>query len=794
MMKRKGILVAALCAIAACLPLSGAAFAGRTGNAVASDASFSGTELSFADWRYDRGAGIGFRETMRCYQFDRLHGDDTGIKAKNAIPAGHGSAVDLEFVRLDIETGGWPGLSYGSQSGEKSNGAFWDCYRAGSGKLHYYSQSGGKIGLTFNMVGKNGNGETDYVGDPSVQVSKFEDGSGKGFSESEGYVLDCGPVLVNTTLREYYGADGGYELSVREIGAPVSERTVLIRTRAGQSIDPNPGGYVGLTFMTLRTPMTLTDFAVYACDDPDEENASLQKVCGFVKEGEADTLSQFTLGNEGSVTNLKAGAVNSIAFDKMSDVGNPLLNRTRISASEEVPLALSGNFVLKLNELVGNKRFGAVFGVPALSADVGEPGTSYLYFEKTGNGYGCGLIRYGEEETELLPLTALPAGVSAEAIDISVKLYSDGRLDFRLNGNAFYEGEAGEIEVEGYFGFAQSGAFTGNTDYVDAEILSMNLLNQFYAKPAAPDSFADFNDNTVNLKEWYLKYGAFLGSGIAVQEGALVFDGAGQNSGITSRYSYSNFECRFDFSGAQNTPVLDGGGNVISGASYWIAVTFGAETESAESAGVSSGQALGNGSFLYFSAETDQTTGKRAGETAVAFVHKGVYQTLPGQDSVNIPLPKKYAFFDEGFDTKTVVTVRVTVLDGVMRVGVKLKSESEFYELCYFNYPEGYTPNGHVSIFAEGNNNIPTRKIDIGSSYRIDNLGLYNWDENGNYVDPGYQSNVPEFAEDYDYVDTWTETEQKESGKSGCAGQGVSAGIAFAGILAAAVLKRGIGR
>lgn len=41
MMKRKGILVAALCAIAACLPLSGAAFAGRTGNAVASDASFS---------------------------------------------------------------------------------------------------------------------------------------------------------------------------------------------------------------------------------------------------------------------------------------------------------------------------------------------------------------------------------------------------------------------------------------------------------------------------------------------------------------------------------------------------------------------------------------------------------------------------------------------------------------------------------------------------------------------------------------------------------------------------------
>lgn len=793
-MKRKGILVVMLCAFAFCLPISGAAFAGRTGNTIASEASFSGTELSFADWRYDRGAGVGFRETMRCYQFDRLHGDDTGIKAKYAVPVGHGSAVDLEFVRLDIGSGGWPGLSYGAQSGEKTNGAFWDCYRAGSGKLHYYSQSGGKIGLTFNMVGENASGKTDYIADPSVAYAKFENGNGESFAESMGYLLDCGPVLVNTTLREYYGADGSYELSVRDIGAPISERKVLIRTKAGQTIAPNPGGYIGLTFMTLRTPMTMTDFAIYACDDPDAENVTLEKVCGFIKEGEAETLSQFTLGNEGSVSNLKAGAVSSIAFDKLSDVGNPLLNRTRISASEEVPLALSGNFVLKLNELVGDKRFGAVFGVPALSADVGEPGTSYLYFERMGSGYGCGLIRYGEEERELLPLTALPSDVSAEAIDVTIKLYSDGQIDFRLNGNAFYEGKTGEIEVEGYFGFAQSGAFTGNTDYVDAEILSMNLLNQFYAKPAAPDSFADFNDNRINLKEWYLKYSSFLGKGIVVRNGALIFDGAGQNSGITSRYSYSNFECRFDFSGAQNTPVLDGGGNVVSGASYWVAVAFGAETESAESAGVSAGQALSNGSFLYFSAETDQTTGKRTSGTNVCFVHKGVYEKLPGQTSPFVSVPKRYAFFDEDFNPDTIVTVRVTVLDGVMRVGVKLKSESEFYELGYFEFPESYTPNGHVSIFAEGNNNILTRKINIGSSYRIDNLGLYNWDENGNYVDPGYQSNVPEFAEDYDYIDTWTEVTESTAEDTGCAKNGASAGIVIVSVLAAAVIKRGMGR
>ncbi len=776
-MKGKTAICTLLLGLACAFGLAGGSFAGhtayagKTGAILADEGSFIGSELDYGEWRYNRNAGIGFREAMRCFAFDRMVGDDGGLKAAVPVPEGSGTAVEIEFDYYNVSSGGWAGLNYGSQVAEQSNGAFWDCYRDGSGKLHYFTAgTDGKLSVVFNQVGENTAGNTDYVADPSVLETTFYNGEGTAYQAGNGsFLVDAPQILENKTLREYYGADGGYELSIRDAGAPVSERKVLLRA---EGIDPNPGDYIGLTYMSMRNSASaVKDFAAYKCSDADAENTAEAKIFGFLQEDEGETLEQFTLANQGAFSNLKAGAQFSIAFDDTSDIGNPLLNRTRVQASEELDVALTGSFTLKINELVGEKKFGAVFGVQSLSGDVGEEGTSYLYFEKDGDSYGYGLTYYGEQENAVIPFAPLPAGTDAEeSIEVSFLLYADGAIDLSIGGESVYEGEAGDIAPEGYFGFAQSGNFTVKpSDYIDVEILSLNLRNDYYFKPAAPDVFTDFNNNMLNSQEWLLRSTTAVdgAAGLGVSDGALVFDGAGQNASITSRYSYSNFELRFDISGAQNKPIKDASGNITSGSSYWIAVTFGAETASAEDAGYSSGNALTNGSFLYFDAERDMTTGERTGKTTVCLVQKGVYQQF-------VEVPSKYAFFDADFDTETVVTIRVLVLDGRLSVGMKLKDEAGFTEVYSYEYENSFTPSGHVSIYSEGNQYYTedSKNFDIGSTYKLDNLGLYNWDENGNVIDTDFTSNIPEFVGDYDYVDPWVYTEEGEGGADsrGCNG------------------------
>ena len=771
------------------------AYAGKTGAILADDGTFIGTELDYAEWRYNRNSGIGFREATRCFAFDSMRGDDGGLKAAVAVPEGSGTAVELEFAYLNVSLGGWPGINYGSQVAEQSSGAFWDCHSAGSGKLHYFTAgSDGKLSVVFNQVGTNTAGNKDYVGDASVLAATFYNGEGVAYPTGRGsFLVDAPQIIENKTLREYYGADGKYELSIRDAGAPVSERTVLLRA---EGLDANPGGYIGLTFMSMRnTGATVTDFAAYECSDAGTENSEDSKIFGFLQEGEGDTLDQFTFANQNSFTNLKAGAQYSIAFDDTSDIGNPLLNRSRIQATEEVEVALEGEFTLKINELVGEKKFGAVFGVQSLSGDVGDAGTSYLYFEEREGSLGYGLTCYGEQQSEIIPFAALPSGTDAENVEVAFTLYADGAFDLEIGGDAVYEGDAGDVSPEGYFGFAQSGNFTVKpSDYIDVEILSLYLRNDYYFKPAAPDVFTDFNDNMLNLDEWLLRSTTAVdgATGLSVSDGALVFDGAGQNSSITSRYSYSNFELRFDIGGAKNKPTVDANGNITSGSSYWIAVTFGAETASADDAGYSSGNALANGSFVYFDASQDMETGERTGKTTVCLVQKGVYQRF-------VEVPSKYAFFDADFDPQTVVTIRVLVLDGRMSVGMKLKDEAEFTEVYSYEYENSFTPSGHISIYSEGNQYYTDdrKNFDIGSTYTLDNLGLYNWDENGNVIDTGYTSNIPDYVSDYDYVDPWVYTEEDEDGaeNQGCnaaaAGSLLVPAAAFAAAAIVIICRKG---
>lgn len=757
-MKKKSIisficaLAVAICSIWGMIPAS----AGSTGMVLADKNDFIGTELDYADWSYNRNAGVGFREVSRVFGFDKMTGDDLGLKSKNALPQGSGSAVDMEFVKLDLKvTGGWPGIAYGSAV-EGNVSAFWNLLNQDktenmpvgelvTGELHYFSGSSTVAATFMNPYNKSATGR-DYKGIATTGVTVVKP---TGTAAASGYNLGISTDLSGKTLREYYGADGKYELSIRDNGAPVSERTVLLQI---EGLRPNPGGYIGLVCMSMRNGgMEMSDFAIYEADSASKENSALRKVSGFKKtKAEGETLDDFEQCALGNSAGTKKGSIFAIGFDKTSDMGNPLLNRIRVRKSPEKTIALQGDFKLRINEMTAGKQFGAVLGVKSLIGDAGDDGSAYLYFQKAQSGYEYGLSLFNEgQEVQLVAPTALPAGVNiAEELSVAFTVQNDGVIDLFFDGARVYKGGKDLFDVTGYFGFAQTGFTLPNLMYIDVDILDMNLRNEYYAKQTTPDSFMNFDDNAINQKEWYINSKGYTGSGIRMENGKLLYDGVQQNSNITSVYSYSNFELRFDVSDALNNPIKDLQGNVTAGASYWLGITFGGETADAPGAAVTYQDDITGGCFLHFTADTDQTTGERNGDTNLRFVYKGVYQPA-------VPVPEKYAFFNKDFDTTQPVTIDVKVLDGTMTVGMKLPSEAQFTTLYTFTFDNEYTPTGHVSIFGEGNNFVTSKVINIASQFALDNLGLYNWDEGGEIIEPGYESNVPEFLPDYDYVDDW---------------------------------------
>ena len=441
---------------------------------------------------------------------------------------------------------------------------------------------------------------------------------------------------------------------------------------------------------------------------------------------------------------IEKGKVN---FSKASDIGNPFISRTAIQVTKQVEDGLQVSFTLNIKEMVGDKRFGFVFGLPRLDKDVEETGSTYLYFVNDNGAYKYGVTYYGEEQTQVIAPTALPTGVTASNLAVSFVATATGKLRLNIGENAVFESaDENQVNANGYLGFAQSGAFTDNANYIDIDISNLKILNEYYATPKNPEvSITNFDGGEFNTQEWYLNSTRCGGNGVIAGDGVLKFDGSGQNSYFATRHKYSNFELEYDFSNPRNYATTDASGWVTS-ASNWHGIEFGRDGND-----VSACYSLGTMTtsyFLYFSAEMDSATGERVGKTTVRLVDHGAYKTA-------VTLPDKYGMFNADFDGA--VRIKICVRDGVLNVYMRLTTEYEWTSVYHYEMANGYTPVGYIGFRGEGNQYVIGRTMTSGSFYEIDNIVITNYDLSPQFVEVGFTSNVLPKWEDYKYFDPWTD-------------------------------------
>lgn len=437
---------------------------------------------------------------------------------------------------------------------------------------------------------------------------------------------------------------------------------------------------------------------------------------------------------------------NKLLFTKNWDIGNPFLSRTSVEKSDDVNDCLHVDFDMNINNITENKKFGFVFGIPRLDGDVENSNSSFLYFYKNDSKYYCGLSNFNETETVLFNDLEID-GYQLQNIMINFDVTSNGKLFLKINNQIIYQSNvANEVNAEGYLGFTQSGNYTDNTTFVEIEITSLNISNSYYSRPEAPLIIKeDFNDNLFNANAWSLMSTASpYGKGLFIKDGVLKFDGAGENSNFLSDYKYSNFELKYDLFDIINDATTDSISGDIIAASQWQGVSWGELSNEQE-------QVLNsyvNCSFVYFCASFDSVTGERNNDTSLNFM-------LNGTQLASIKLPLKYQCFNKGYDDK--VCIKISVIDGILKVKIKLINEIEYTEIFTYEYKNHITPIGYVIIRAEGNQYVKNWTIATGSYYSIDNVSLLNLDIDPNVKEIEFKSNIVAPLNDYVYYDPWSD-------------------------------------
>lgn len=138
--------------------------------------------------------------------------------------------------------------------------------------------------------------------------------------------------------------------------------------------------------------------------------------------------------------------------------------------------------------------------------------------------------------------------------------------------------------------------------------------------------------------------------------------------------------------------------------------------------------------------------------------------------------------------------IKLTMVEGVMTVNLKLPSEARYTTIYTFNgFDSGFTSTGYICFWAGGNDFVANKNYELRSFYKIDDIKIENLDNKPNYKETEFVSNRVDPIPDFDYNDTWTDDflvgNRKDTDGKGC-GAASAATLAVAiGALGFALLK-----
>lgn len=392
--------------------------------------------------------------------------------------------------------------------------------------------------------------------------------------------------------------------------------------------------------------------------------------------------------------------------------------------------------VITLTEMPSNARFGFLFGLTSSGHKSLQSG-SMLWFEKGK----WGISKY-ESRNNTRELFTANADIDLNApFTVEIVVSNEGVATVTV-GSAQSQ-NVQDVSTEGYMGIGCVSGVSGliSKSYAKATVRDLHIVTYSYDTPENVECYESFDYGYFNQNAFTTmsKAGVLPNSGLTVQNKALTFANTGDAILSTMR-EYSNVEFAFDMPAVQTEAVYEDG-VLVKSVSAPISVAFGAKEK----------DKVSQSSPLMIRFKSDSASPIVKGDHTVA-------QLMNGKDVIDeIILPDKYDMY-----AGKAVSVRVVMVDGVVRVGIKTTTENGFAEIFARNM--GFTPKGYVQIMSA----YAMNAADVGSarpetvwqgSFTVDNLSVINRDVGKNVVQVEYVSNLTYVPGDYVYEDTWDEND-----------------------------------
>ena len=432
---------------------------------------------------------------------------------------------------------------------------------------------------------------------------------------------------------------------------------------------------------------------------------------------------------------VKNGTIN---FAKNSLRDARFLSRTKIYADFDGS-TFDISATLAVSEMTAGKRFGIGVGFGRLSYIVGDSNTTYIYVEKKGNGFAAGVCSYDEDKnvTEHLQNKVTLSG-SEWAFEVK-GLYPNV-LEVKINGEPIFNGAVAADGISGYYGFMETGA-SNDEQYSIGSVSSLSVNNHFYDRPENVNINDDFSDDFINMSVWSLYNDAPYLKGVAADGSQLRFIDCNQSS-VTTRYEYSNFEMSFDVPYVQREPLYNANGTLKTAVCNWIGVICGINASDA-TAVLGADRIITNNPdscFLSFKGNYDNK-GNTLGGSYVLFGYASGRTTYV--------LPDNYDIWNIANEGRT-LNVAFSCIDGVYSLGIKWDDEAEYYHVFTKEYK---LKRGYITFLGYG---VGQTDNVIKANFALDNIKITNRDYQGDVL-TGIEKtsgNILENSGDYGYYDS----------------------------------------
>lgn len=370
---------------------------------------------------------------------------------------------------------------------------------------------------------------------------------------------------------------------------------------------------------------------------------------------------------------------------------------------------LEADVEMNLSNIPKNEKFIFAMGLQSIESYQGEAGNVEIAFSNNG-GLKVEVTAYDDGASPKVLVKPMSCGITTRSkIKLHVVLTSDGKMTCSVGTKKICTDLQLPVSGEGSVGFLQTGS-------CEVSILDVKIHVNKYETPKNCNIDENFDNGALNknvLTSRTNMNGPYYPHSLSVKEyngnQVLMFERC-HTAYLSTLYSYSNFEITFDVPYFEREGERDEDGKVLNPATRGIMIAFGADAADTTGYGYTTAA-----DYVLFNPNSQVA---RKGGTVVGKDETHLY----GDAEVGKPF-----------------SVKVSVVDSHVTVGVKWMTESKFTTVMQYQLEQG-TPTGYVQIWC----------VDVGN-FAVDNLKITNLDVDAQLVEVEYKSGKIEKPADYEY-------------------------------------------